>query len=170
MGAATDRTAEIQKPGPREIVVDFSPEAVKAPFLLRCGALLIDYILVVAVPVIGLLLSRFAGTDGVQLLGDGLSSITWLIAVFVAVSNLLVLPMFSGQTIGKIFTGLRIVRVDGRAPTARAIAIRQTLGYLVTLLTGGLGFVFAGVNARGRALHDLLSGTLVIYADRRVRR
>jgi uncharacterized RDD family membrane protein YckC len=131
---------------------------------------LIDYILVVAVPVIGLLLSRFAGNDGVQLLGDGLNGIAWFIAVLVGLSNLLILPMFSGQTIGKIFTGLRIVRLDGRAPTIRAIVVRQTLGYLVTLLTGGLGFVFAGINNRGRALHDLLTGTIVIYADRRVRR
>ncbi|HEX6124723.1 MAG TPA: RDD family protein [Pyrinomonadaceae bacterium] len=169
MSAATDRTAEIQKPGRREIIVDFLPEKVKAPFLLRCGALLIDYIIVVAVPVIGLLLSRVTGGDGAQLL-SGLNSIAWFIAIFVAISNLLLLPMFSGQTLGKIFTGLRIVRLDGRAPTVRAIAIRQTLGYLITFLTGGLGFVVSGVNARGRALHDYISGTIVIFADRRVRR
>jgi hypothetical protein len=33
MSAVSDRTAEVIKPGAREIIVGFSPEAVRAPFL-----------------------------------------------------------------------------------------------------------------------------------------
>jgi uncharacterized RDD family membrane protein YckC len=78
------------------------------------------------------------------------------------------LPMFSGQTIGKIITGLRIVRIDGTAPTIGAIAFRQTGGYLLTLASAGIGFFISVFSSKGRALHDYLSGTVVIYADRRV--
>lgn len=169
MSAVSDRTAEVRRPGRREIVVDFSPAAVSAPFLLRCGALLIDYIIVVAVPVIGLLLSRFTGTDGVKLLDDGLNNAGWLVAFLVGISNLLLLPMFTGQTMGKIVTGLRMVNVDGSTPSMRQMAARQTVGYLVTLLTFGLGFLISCLSTSGRALHDYLTGTIVIYADRRLR-
>ena len=170
MSAVSDRTVQVNNPGAREVVVGFSPEAVRAPFFLRCGALIIDYIIVIAIPVIGLLVSRFAGNDGAKLLNEGVSSASWLIAALVGFTNIVFLPMFSGQTVGKIVTGLRIVRIDGTAPTIGAIAFRQTVGYLLTLLSGGLGFLLSVFSSKGRALHDYLSGTIVIYADRRIKR
>src|SRR5213076_3247126 len=98
MSAVSDRTVQVNNPGAREIVIGFSPEAVKAPFFLRCGALIIDYIVVIAIPVIGLLLSRFAGNDGAKLLNEGVSSASWLVAALVGFTNMVFLPMFSGQT------------------------------------------------------------------------
>jgi uncharacterized RDD family membrane protein YckC len=170
MNAVSDRTADIKKPQVREVVVGFLPEAVRAPFLLRCGALTIDYIIVIAIPVISLLLSRFAGNDGLKLLNDGLNNAGWFVAVLVGISNLVLLPMYSGQTLGKIVTRLRIVNIDGSSPALSAVALRQTVGYFLTLVTLGLGFVLACFTSNGRALHDYLAGTMVIYADRRVRR
>jgi uncharacterized RDD family membrane protein YckC len=116
------------------------------------------------------LLSRFSGNDGSKLLNEGVSSASWLVAILVGLTNLIFLPMFSGQTVGKIITGLRIVHIDGTAPTVGAIALRQTVGYFLTLATAGLGFFISFFGSKGRALHDYLSGTVVIYADRRVRR
>ncbi len=168
MSAVSDRTARVIKPGSKEVIVGFSPEAVKAPFLLRCGALIVDYIIVIAIPVIGLLLSRFSGNDGAKLLNEGLSSSSWLVAILVGLTNMIILPMFTGQTIGKIVTGLRIVRIDGTSPTIGQIAFRQTGGYLLTLASAGIGFFFSVFSSKGRALHDYLSGTVLIYANRRV--
>jgi uncharacterized RDD family membrane protein YckC len=170
MSAVSDRATEIKRPPAREIVEAFSPVAVRAPFLLRCGAVAIDYILVIGVPVIGLLLSRFAGNDGARLLNDWLNNAGWLIAFLVAISNVVILPVFSGQSLGKIVTGLRVVNMDGTAPSLGTMALRQTAGYLITLVTLGLGFIIACLNTNGRAVHDYVAGTMVIYADRRVRR
>lgn len=170
MNAASDRTPEVRRPVAREVVVGFSPESVKAPFLLRCGALMIDYMIVIAIPVVGLLLSRLSGNDGARLLNDSLNNAGWLIAFVAALLNLILLPLFSGQTLGKILTGLRIVALDGSMPTLRAVAIRQTLGYALTILTVGAGFLLSVFGRRGRALHDYVAGTMVIYADRRVRK
>ncbi len=170
MSAVTERTAEPRRPGIREVIVNFSAEDVKAPILLRCGALTIDYIVVVAIPVIGLLLSRFAGNDGANLLNDGLNNAGWLVAILVGVTNIVLLPMYSGQSLGKIITGIRIVNFDGTTPSIGQIALRQTVGYALTLVTGGLGFVISFFGGKGRALHDLVSSTVVIYANRRVRR
>ena len=170
MSAVPDRTADIKRVPAREIVEGFSPEAVRAPFLLRCGAVAIDYILVIGIPVIGLLMSRFAGNDGARLLNDWLNNAGWLIAFLVGVSNIVVLPVFSGQSLGKIVTGLRTVNMDGTAPSLGQMALRQTAGYLLTFATLGFGFLIACLNTKGRAIHDYLAGTMVIYADRRVRR
>ena len=130
----------------------------------------IDYMIVIAIPVAGLLISRFSGNDGAKLLNDGLNSAAWLVGVFVGIVNLVFLPMVSGQTIGKMLTGLRIVAADGSSPTVRSIALRQTVGYLFDVLTLGLGLFISFFSSKGRALHDYLAGTVVIYADRRVRR
>jgi uncharacterized RDD family membrane protein YckC len=64
-------------------------------------------------------------------------------------------------------TGLRIVRTDGRQASPVKIALRQSLGYVVTVATLGLGFLVAAFNRSGRAVHDLLFGTVVVYAERK---
>ena len=161
---------DVRRPGTREVVVGFSPEALRAPFLLRCGALTIDYIVVVAIPVIGLLLSRFSGNDGAKLLTDSVNSAAWLIGLFVGIVNLVFLPMASGQTLGKMLTGLRIVAIDGSSPSVGSIALRQTFGYFLVAASLGLSFFVSFFSRKGRALHDYIAGTVVIYADRRVRR
>ena len=97
-----------------------------------------------------------------------LTGTVWLMAVLVGVSDLIIFPALSGQTLGMMITGLRIVRADGRDASVVRIALRNTLGYLVTVLTGGLGFVLAAFTGQGRALHDYLSGTLVIFGKRRI--
>jgi uncharacterized RDD family membrane protein YckC len=170
MSSNVEGTAVAGAPRNREIVVSFSPERVKAPFFLRCGAFLIDYLLVIAFPVICLLTARFSGLDGARLLSSEWNTAGWLIALLVAVSDLVLLPAFSGQSVGKIVTGLRIVRIDGTAPSIRTIVLRQTVGYLLTLFSFGIGFLVSVFSSKGRALQDYLTGTVVIYADRNVRK
>lgn len=154
----------------REIVVSFSPERVKAPFFLRCGALLVDYLLIIAFPVVCLMIARMSGDDGARLLTSEWNTAGWLIALLFAATDLVVLPAFSGQSIGKIVTGLRIVKLDGTPPATGTIVLRQTVGYLLTLFSFGIGFLFSVFSSKGRALQDYLTGTVVIYADRRVRK
>ena len=152
-----------------EIITDFHPERVKAPFALRCAAVFIDYMVVVTFPVLGFLLSRFMGFDGTQLLNNELNSAGWLIGSLLGVSNLVLLPMFSGQSVGKIVTGLRIVRINGGSVSPGSMAFRQLVGYLLAFASLGIGFFLSVFSNKGRALHDYLAGTVVIYADRRTR-
>jgi uncharacterized RDD family membrane protein YckC len=62
------------------------------------------------------------------------------------------------------------VRIDGTTPTVGAVAFRQTVGYFLTLASFGLGFLVSAFSSKGRALHDYLSGTVVIYAERRAKK
>lgn len=151
-----------------EIVVDFEPERLKAPFLIRCGALFIDYILLISVPVMSLLIGRLTG-DPAKLLNSEVINAGWLIMILLALTNFVILPMFSGKSIGKFLTGLRIVNKDGNLASFTSILIRHLIGYPLTILTAGLGFLLSLFNRKGRALHDYVSGTMVIYATRKIR-
>jgi uncharacterized RDD family membrane protein YckC len=151
----------------QEIIVNFEKEKLAAPFFLRCGAALIDYIVFLIAPVSMMMLGRYFGTDGARLVAGSLNDTGWLIAVLVGGTNFVLLPLFSGRTLGKLITGLRIVRTDGHQASPFRIALRQSLGYAVTVLTLGTGFLLSALNRSGRTLHDLLFGTVVVYADRK---
>ncbi len=150
------------------VISGFEPERLKAPFLLRCGALLIDYILVITVPVGSLLLGRSMGNDGAKLLNSEISNAGWLIMILIALTNFFLFPMFSGQSLGKMLTGLRIAKSDGSPPGFGSILFRHLFGYPVTLLTGGLGYLLAAFGKSGKALHDYLAGTIVVYGRKKV--
>jgi uncharacterized RDD family membrane protein YckC len=151
----------------KEVVIGFDPVRLKAPFFLRCGAAVIDYLLLIVIPVCGLLLSRFLGNDGTRLVNSEINNFAWLLAVLVAVCNMVLLPIVTGQSVGKMVTGLRIVRLSGESVSARVILVRQLLGYVMTLITGGLGFFLSVFSSKGRALHDLVSDTIVVYGSTR---
>lgn len=167
-------TAESQLPArasrPREVIKDFVPEAVKAPFVLRCGALTIDYVVVIVIPVVMLLLGRLTGDSGSTLLNGELNNAGWLIGVLVGLSNFFLLPMFSGQTIGKIITGIRIVRLDGGHANPPTILFRQAAAGLLFIFSAALSFILSIFSSKGRALHDYIAGTVVIFADRKTSR
>lgn len=167
MSARAERVVAVKekKEKTRAVIVNFDAVRLKAPFLLRCGALLIDYMLVVMVPVIFLLIGRLLGNDGRKLLDSQLSGAGWLIAVLIALSNWVIFPMLSGQSVGKMLTGLRIVGTDGNAASTTRILMRHLVGYPLTILTMGIGFLISAFNSKGRALHDFLAGTTVIYGQ-----
>jgi uncharacterized RDD family membrane protein YckC len=166
MSAAAE-TVSPGRAGRREKIVDFSPYKVSAPFILRCGALLIDYIVIIAVPVITLLLLVLIQGDGGGKVAGVSNSTGWLLGILVYVANFFVLPLVNGQTIGKMLTGIRIVKLNGSPVNVGSLLLRQVLGFLFTVFTGGIGFLVAAFSRSGRALHDYIAGTTVIYGRRR---
>lgn len=170
MSARVEKAVPAKKVRTKQVVVGFDAEKLRAPFLLRCGALLIDYILLVSVPAVSILLGRFMGYDGSKLLNSEISNSGWLITVLLGITNFIIFPLFSGQSLGKMMTGLRITNMDGTMPGFATLLLRHIVGYPVTLLTGMLGFLLAAVTGKGRALHDYLSGTTVVYGQKKIKR
>ena len=168
MSARAERAAVAVKTKEKEIVRGFDAEKFRAPFALRCGALLIDYIIFICAPVICLMVSNYMGNSGKKLLDGEINTIGWLIVVLLIVTNLVILPVFTGRTIGKAVTGLQVVQKDGRSLTFASAMLRHLIGYPLVFLTGGLGFLLCVFNSQGRALHDYLAGTVVVQATRRV--
>ena len=133
----------------------------RAPFALRCGALLIDYILLALILTLSIMIARLMG-GGARMAGGTAEKIGLIITSIVAVLDLGVLAGIYGQTVGKWTTGLRIERTDGQLPGIARILLRNFVGYPLSLLLFGLGFLLAAVNPSGRALHDLIAGTVVV--------
>jgi uncharacterized RDD family membrane protein YckC len=169
MSAKVEKTLPKNRTRTEEIVVDFDAEKLKAPFLLRCGALLIDYIFLVSIPVISIFIARLMGNDGAKLLNSEIPNAGWLITVLLGLTNFIIFPTFTGQSIGKMLTGLSVVKANGGIPSFKNLILRYLVGYPLTILTGGLGFLLSVFNAKGRALHDYVAGTEVIYGQRRIK-
>ena len=133
----------------------------RAPFALRCGAILIDYILIALILTFSTLTARMMG-GGARLAGGTAERIGILFALVAAVLDLGLLAGLTGKTIGKWTTGLRIERADGNVPGFGWAMLRHFVGYPVSLFLFGIGFLIAIVNPTGRGLHDLITGTVVI--------
>jgi uncharacterized RDD family membrane protein YckC len=133
----------------------------RAPFALRCGALLIDYILLALILAFSVMIARLMG-GGARMAGGNAEKIGLVITVVIALLDLVVLAGITGKTVGKWTTGLRIERTDGRLPGIGRAALRHLVGYPLSLLPLGLGFLIVTVSPTGRALHDLIAGTIVV--------
>jgi uncharacterized RDD family membrane protein YckC len=142
-------------------VVRARSRSVRAPFSLRCGAFLIDYTFVVGLVALSTLLARLFG-EGARDTSDAALTFGYSAAAVVAALNFLALPVFTGRTLGKWATGLRVECRDGDPLTFPRALVRHTVGYLLSLLTLGFGFLVAAFSRDGRALHDLLAGTVVV--------
>lgn len=149
------------------VVVKFDVEELKAPILLRCGAVLIDYTLLIIIPVVGLLLGKFFGYEGASILNNSIFNASWLVMILFAITDFVIFPLLGGQSVGKMLTGLRVVNLNGYSPPLGKLFLRHFVGYIVTFLTFGLGFLPAIFNGSGRALHDFIAGTIVIYGKKR---
>jgi len=136
-------------------------ERLRAPFSLRCGAMLIDYTLVISVLAFATLLARLFGGGG-RWTGATVLSFGYLAAAAVAVLNFIVLASLAGRTTGKWVTGLRIERRDGRPLSVGRAVLRHLVGYPLSVAPFGLGFLLAAFNLDGRALHDMIAGTIVV--------
>jgi uncharacterized RDD family membrane protein YckC len=131
------------------------------PFPLRCGAFLIDYILLISLVVLGTLFARMLG-GGAREAGNSAETAAIALAIAVALLNLGVMPGLTGLTLGKWATGLRIQRVDSGNPGIGRALLRHFVGYPLSLVTFGIGFLLAAVTVHGRGLHDMIAGTVVV--------
>lgn len=131
------------------------------PFPLRCGAFLIDYIVLISLVVLGTLFARMLG-GGARVAGDSAETAALALAIGVALLNLGVLPGLTGLTLGKWATGLRIQRLDSGNPGIGRALLRHFVGYPLSLVTLGIGFLLAAVTVHGRGLHDMIAGTVVV--------
>jgi len=69
----------------------------------------------------------------------------------------------AGQTPGKYFLGLRVYRLDGE-PLTLARSTRRYIGYILSFLAFGLGFLWITVDNRRQGFHDKFANTCVVYS------
>ncbi len=161
MTANVERSALPQTAEAARAHIEAHVERFRAPFSLRCGALLIDYIVLVSIVAFSTLIARFFG-GGARLAGGTVETAGFLGALGFTVLNFVLLTAWRGQTVGKWATGLRIEQMNGRDLGVVRALLRHLIGYPLSFLTLGLGFLVAVFNTHGRALHDFLAGTVVV--------
>jgi len=146
---------------PRSRAARQAGQRLRTPFPLRCGAILIDYILLASVLVVSTLFARMLG-GGARAAGSSAETVGVLMMIALAVLNLGLLPGLTGFTLGKWATGLRIERNDGQELGIGRAVLRHFVGYPVSFALLGLGFLMAAVSVHGRGLHDIIAGTIVV--------
>ncbi|MFN2455580.1 MAG: RDD family protein [Pyrinomonadaceae bacterium] len=135
------------------------PENDRAPLSPRLIAGIVD-----------LLVVAFASTPFAAIIE--LTNGNWTdIRVGAAMGGIIVLVMFlyltastalAGRTWGMSLFSMHAVDVHtGLWPTTRQ-AITRAIAYMLSLAACGLGLAYALMDAEGRAVHDLLSGTIVV--------
>jgi len=135
-----------------------------AGFWIRVGAWLVDSVILGIVSVA----LTFAVGIAVGALG---SQAPWLQIYLVPITAAVgfLLPAFYiligwaryGKTLGKKVCGLRIVRENG-APLGFGGALIRMLGYMLSSLIFGIGFLMVAFTDRKRGLHDMVAGTVVV--------
>ena len=139
----------------------------RAPFALRCGALLIDYIVLVLIMTFSTMIARLIG-GGARMAGGTAERVGIILTVVMAVIDLGVLAGLTGRSIGKWTTGLWIERISGGPPGILRAFLRHFIGYPLSLLPFGLGFLIVTVSPSGRSLHDFIAGTIVVRRNEMV--
>jgi uncharacterized RDD family membrane protein YckC len=69
---------------------------------------------------------------------------------------------WKGQTIGKWLSGLVVTASDGSSARLARLALRESVGKLLSILPLAAGFLWCGLSKRKRALHDYVAGTIVV--------
>lgn len=116
----------------------------RADFWPRLGALVIDIVLVaVVVGTIGL-------GEAFPFLFGAYSFAMWL---------------WRGTTIGGVVFSLKIVRLDDRPVDPATVLVRVLVGY-ISLVMGGLGFLWCAWDPEQQTWHDKVAGTVVVRAPK----
>lgn len=162
------------RPGRRE-----APTVYVVGFWKRLVAAAIDLAIVVpAALLITLIASKIASVplppNNIRLLdvdmwidrvldADGAVVMAMVLTLAIGMTYLLVFQILVGRTLGMRVLKLKIIDVYGERPSpARCIA--RCGGYLVSVATLFLGFLWMGVDSEKRGLQDWIAGTYVIRA------
>src|SRR5688572_15061001 len=159
-----DETLDIQTP--ENVAFGYQVAGIGSRFLASLLDTLILLLLQIAVFVALFLILRMFN---ITLLDGGLAS--WIYAVFGLVAFLFYWGyyiffemLWNGQTPGKRWTGLRVLRADGTPITLSESLIRN-LARIVDILpmAYGVGIITMFIDKQSRRLGDIAAGTLVVH-------
>lgn len=131
-----------------------------AGFLRRAAALVVDLAVVGALLEIGLALASLLARRALVA-----QALVQAFALVAPNAYFILGHGTDGQTLGKLFLGVRVVGSAG-APIGYLHALGRQAAWWLSVLLFGAGFAVATFRRDRRALHDLLAGTRVVRAVR----
>lgn len=159
-----DEILDIQTP--ENVAFGYQVAGIGSRFLATLLDTLIVILLQIAIFVAFLLILR---AFNITLLEGGLAS--WVYAIFGLLAFIFYWGyyiffemLWNGQTPGKRWTGLRVIRADG-TPITLAESLIRNLARLVDMLPAayGVGIITMFIDRQSRRLGDLAAGTLVVH-------
>jgi len=171
-------------PGAGGPPVTASPGALAGRHVLagwwsRVGAQLIDWV-IIGVGAVVLLIAITAPFSIGFFAGDDFGIVSLIVGLFIAVICVSIVALLyapalmartNGQTLGRMATGIRVVRADGQAITfgfamVREVAVKALLFGIAGAMTGGLANLVDVLwplwDEENRALHDFIVNTRTV--------
>ncbi|MGW8185027.1 MAG: RDD family protein [Candidatus Moraniibacteriota bacterium] len=141
------------------------PQVKYAGFWIRWVAVFIDGIVVsvIAIPIMIVFYflsgGTFSGKDSDMPVGFNFLGyiISWSYYIFMTDKY--------QATLGKKVMGIIVVAEDLNKLPLGKIILRETIGKIVSGIIFGIGYLMAAFTNKKRALHDIISGTVVIYKE-----
>jgi uncharacterized RDD family membrane protein YckC len=141
---------------------EYDESSLAAPSM-RCSAFLLDYILTLLTPALALVLAVYVKR---RWMASGAANLIvvagYLATVAVIFFNYIFFYLRRGQSFGKRFIGIRVVRTDGRPLDYQTAVLRHVIGYPLSALFFGLGVFWMLWDGRRQAWHDKLAKTVVV--------
>ena len=166
MTARIEQTAVASMTARKRVEDDGGALKIPRALALRCGAMLVDYTILVGMIALATLLARFFGGGAVWR-----ATPPWRLDIWPRPAGVLTSWCFRAHRAyaRQWATGLHIEKRAASLDFGRAI-LRHLLGYPLSLITLGIGFLLAAFDSEGRALHDRIAGTIVVRDRSRARR
>ena len=152
---------------PENVTFDYDVAGIGSRFI----AAMVDtsLILILQTVVIGSLILLGTIFGDADLSGSSMS--TWILAILGLISFIFFWGyyiffeiLWNGQSPGKRWVGLRVIRVDGTPITASESIIRNLVRIIDFLPTAyGVGVVTMFINTNSRRVGDLAAGTIVVH-------
>ena len=145
-----------------EPAAEFNP--TPAGFWIRLLAQIIDNLLMFAV-VLPLLLAIY-GTEYFTTQEFVKGPADFLISYVMPAVLVIVFWLYARGTPGKLLCGLRVVDARNGESLDLLQAVIRYVGYFISMIPFGLGFLWIAWDARKQGFHDKLAGTLVVRKTR----
>jgi uncharacterized RDD family membrane protein YckC len=128
-------------------------------FWPRFGATVIDVLLqlVITLPLTYVIYGRIS-TPGKMFMGLG----DFVINLVFPAAVVITLWVYMGATPGKLAMSARIVDADTGAPLTTTQSVIRYLGYVVSLIPFGVGYIWIGFDRRKQGWHDKMANSVVV--------
>ena len=137
-----------------------------APISTRIGSFLIDFLVLIVYIMLASFIFGFIGLDGDMM---NIWMIYLLFGLPVFFYHLLFEVLMNGQSPGKYFNKIRVVKIDGSKPTFGSYLLRWVLRIIdISLAWGSLALLTILLNGKGQRLGDLAAGTTVISEKKHI--
>ncbi|MEO6726514.1 MAG: RDD family protein [Blastocatellia bacterium] len=142
--------------------LDNSRHQEMAGISARCSAFLLDYILTLFPLAVTLVLAFYVKRRLLEpTVADFFQYVGYALVLAVIFANWIYGYVRFGQSFGKRFIGLRLIRVDGQPVDYKTATVRL-IGSLLSVLVFGYGFLRILWDDEQRGWHDMLAGTMVV--------